>query len=227
MNTAIIVAAGSGSRFSSETPKQFIELLGKPVVIRTLERFESCDEITSIVLVLPPSQIDAFHNLAAGYEFAKMTAVVAGGDSRAQSVVKGLERVDPQTKIVAVHDGARPLVTIEDITRVIHRADETGAACLVAHVTDTIKEIDGDRIEGTLERRNLRRALTPQAFHLEILLDAYENADAAEVATDDSSLVEEQGYEVTAVPGSPRNIKITHPEDLIIAEALLRDEEGK
>jgi 2-C-methyl-D-erythritol 4-phosphate cytidylyltransferase len=225
MNTAIIVAAGSGSRFNSETPKQFHELLGKPVIIHTLERFDACAEVDEIVLVLSENEIDTFRVVLASYPVGKPIKIVAGGRTRAHSVANGLSVVDPSSAIVAVHDGARPLVTSEEIGRTIRRAAETGAACLVAALTDTVKQVDGDHIVGTLDRRSLRRALTPQAFQLDVLRQAFADESAFDAATDECYLVEQLGATVTAVPGSSRNIKITFPDDITIAEALLKEEQ--
>lgn len=218
MNTAIIVAAGSGSRFRSDTPKQFIEIAGKPVIVHTLERFEAAPSVDSIVLVLAPDQAASFDVS----RHAKLAMVVAGGATRADSVSSGLSAAALETKIVAVHDGARPLVTVDEIERIIAAAKETGAACLVAPVTDTIKSIRNGRIAETLDRNNLRRALTPQAFRIEILKMAFEGVDMSESITDECYLVEKLGHPIAIVEGSPRNIKITHPEDLILAEAFLR-----
>jgi len=216
--TAIIVAAGSGSRFNSETPKQFLEINGKPVIVHAIERFEAAPSVDAIVLVLAKDQIGKL-DLA---RFTKLQAIVAGGSSRVTSVSNGLNAVSADTAIVAVHDGARPLVTVDEIERTIESAKQTGAACLVATVTDTIKSIRGDEIAATLDRNQLRRALTPQAFRLEVLKKAYDGADLNESVTDECYLVERLGHPIAIVEGSVRNIKITHPEDLILAEALLR-----
>lgn len=216
MNTAIIVAAGSGTRFGSEIPKQFLEINGKPVVVHAMERFASSDLIDEIVLVVPPAEIKRFEG-----KHDKLAKVVAGGRTRAESVRSGLEAINVETGIVAVHDGARPLVSVKEIDRVINAAIENGAACLVGCVTDTIKEFDSGLVTGTLDRRGLRRALTPQAFRAEILHEAFAALEATEQITDECSLVERLGHEIAAVEGSPRNIKITHPDDLIIAAALL------
>jgi len=215
--TAIIVAAGSGSRFKSDSPKQFLEINGKPVIVHTIERFQSAPSIDSIVLVLAADKAASFDASA----FAKVTNVVAGGASRAESVRNGLQ-ASGDAEIVAVHDGARPLVTVEEIARTIAKAKETGAACLVAPVTDTIKSIRGGEIADTLDRDKLRRALTPQAFKIDVLKKAFENADLSESATDECYLVEKLGHPIAVVEGSSRNIKITHPEDLFLAEALLK-----
>lgn len=224
MNSAIIVAAGSGKRFGGDTPKQFLEILGKPVIIYALEQFESCPQIDEIVLVLPAAEIAGFSDIAGKYNLKKLVKIVAGGKTRAESVWSGLSAIDSKTAgIVAVHDGARPLVAVEEITRTIEKAQETGAACLVASVVDTIKEISGGKIVKTVDRAKLRRALTPQCFRYELLKRAFEaNKFTGAAATDESFLVEKLGVEVSIVEGGARNIKITTPEDLILAESLLK-----
>ena len=216
---AIIVAAGSGSRFGSETPKQFLEINGKPVIAHTIERFEAAPSVDSIVVVLTPDRAGGFDISS----FRKVSNVIAGGDSRAASVRNGLDALGDDTQIVAVHDGARPLVTVEEIEATIAKAKETGAACLVAPVTDTIKSIRGGEIAATLDRDKLRRALTPQAFRIEVLKAAFEDVNF-DAATDECYLVEQLGHPIAIVEGSPRNIKITHREDLVLAEALLAAE---
>jgi len=218
--TAIIVAAGSGSRFNSETPKQFLELNGKPVIEHALDNFEAAPSVDSIVLVLPPERKDHFDT----ERFPKITSIVAGGGTRAASVANGLAAVPVETEIVAVHDGARPLVTIDEIESTIDAASRSGAACLVAPVTDTIKSVLGNEIAATVDRSILRRALTPQAFRIEVLTKAFENADLDESITDECFLVERLGHPIQIVEGSLRNIKITHREDLAVAEALIRSE---
>lgn len=223
VNTAIIVAAGEGKRFGTTTPKQFLEIAGKPLIIYTLERFETCPEIDEIVLVLPPTAVADFHSISQNYNLKKLSAVVAGGDARSVSVRNGLDAVDAETAgIIAVHDGARPLVTAEEISATIQKAEETGAACLVAPVTDTIKEISDEVILQTIDRERLRRALTPQCFQYEILRRAFEESNLGEAATDESCLVEKLGISVSVVEGSGKNIKITHSEDFAIAESLLK-----
>ncbi|HEX8368875.1 MAG TPA: 2-C-methyl-D-erythritol 4-phosphate cytidylyltransferase [Pyrinomonadaceae bacterium] len=223
MNTAIIVAAGSGTRFGGKTPKQFLEILGKPLVIHTLQRFEACPEIDEIILVLPSTESAKFLQITGKYGLKKLSKVLAGGETRAESVWKGLSAIRFATaEIVAVHDGARPLVSIEEISETVKKAQETGAACLVSNVTDTIKEIENGKIARTIDRSTLRRALTPQCFRYEILKRAFENADLSEAATDECFLVEKLGQKIAVVEGSARNIKITHAEDLILAESLLK-----
>lgn len=225
MNTAIIVAAGTGSRFNSDTPKQFHELNGKPVICHTLARFDASSAVDSIVVVLAADDIAGFSELNSRHWINTPLAVVAGGRTRAHSVANGLAAADPNSNVIAVHDGARPMVTVDDIDRTITRADETGAACLVVGVTDTIKEVDGDEIVGTLDRRALRRAVTPQAFRYEILKLAFADESVYEAATDECYLVEQLGISIAAVPGNSRNIKITYQDDLLIAGLFLSQEQ--
>lgn len=224
MNTAIIVAAGEGKRFGGDIPKQFLEIAGKPLIIHTIQQFESCPHINEIILVLPTAEIANFPQIRDKFKLQKLSKVIAGGKTREASVLNGLNAVNSETAgIVAVHDGARPLVSIEEISATIEKAEKTGAACLVVPVTDTIKEISGDKILQTIDRSRLRRALTPQCFRYEILRRAFLENDLGEIATDESFLVEQIGVEVSVVEGSVKNIKITHPEDFAIAEILLKE----
>lgn len=224
MNTAIIVAAGEGKRFGGNVPKQFLEISGKPLIIHTIERFEDCSEIDQIVLVLPAAQTESFLSSSKKYNLKKIKNVIAGGKARAESVWNGLSAIDSESaEIVAVHDGARPLVTVAEISACVEKARETGAACLVAPITDTIKEVAEGKITQTIDRSRLRRALTPQCFRYEILLQAFEEKIPGEAATDESFLVEKSGVAVSIVEGSPKNIKITHPEDFAIAEIFLKE----
>lgn len=229
MNFAIIAAAGNGTRFGTKTPKQFLEINCQPVIIHTLKRFEECAKIDEIILVLSSAETQNFLRLAKKYRLKKLSKIVPGGKTRAESVLSGLKavRAAPQT-IVAVHDGARPLVTVEEISATVEKAETDGAACLVAKVTDTIKKISGGKIVETIDRLNLRRALTPQCFRYDILKRAFESADLNESATDECFLVEKLGYEISTVEGSARNIKITTRADFEIAEIFLKEiENGK
>jgi len=219
MNTAIIVAAGRGLRFG-EQPKQFAPILGKPLLIHTLEKFEASPAIDHIVLVLSPEGKETFERLQEQFPIRKVSSVVTGGDTRAESVKNGL--IAATADIVVVHDGARPLVTVDEITRTVEKAMATGAACLVAAVTDTIKEAYGDAITRTVDRSRLRRALTPQAFRYPILKRAFDSSDLGVDVTDECYLVEKLGIPVAMVAGSVWNIKITHAEDIAVAEALLK-----
>ena len=218
MNVAIIVAAGSGTRFGGARPKQFLEIAGKPLLIHTLEKFENCAAIDEIILVLSPDEVENFQIIAEKFNLAKLKKIVAGGQTRAESVFKGLSAIDKnRAETVAVHDGARPFVSCEEIAATVEKAKETGAACLVAPVTDTIKEIADGEIVGTIARARLRRALTPQTFRIEILKKAFSNADLSEAATDECFLVERTGQRIAVVEGSAKNIKITTREDWELA----------
>ncbi|MFL6466596.1 MAG: 2-C-methyl-D-erythritol 4-phosphate cytidylyltransferase [Pyrinomonadaceae bacterium] len=223
MNTAIIVAAGSGTRFKSDKPKQFVEIHGKPLIVHTLERFQAAASIQAIILVLSEDRIDEFTKISERFPVEKLFAVIAGGATRAESVQKGFGAIAPATEIVAVHDGARPLVTPSEIDATVGKAAAIGAACLVAPVIDTIKTIRGDEIANTLDREKLRRALTPQAFRVEVLERAFNLGDLSESVTDECYLVEKLGHPIAFVEGNPRNIKITHMEDLVVADAFLRN----
>jgi 2-C-methyl-D-erythritol 4-phosphate cytidylyltransferase len=225
MNTAIIAAAGSGTRTNSPVPKQFLEILGKPLLVHTIERFELCPAIDEIILVLAAGEVDNFKQILEKYGLAKVRKIVAGGDTRAGSVRNGLDAVSgSKGDVVAVHDGARPLVSIDEIAQTVKKAGETGAACLVAAVTDTIKEVADGRIIGTIDRGKLRRALTPQAFRYEILQKAFAEGGTGAEVTDECYLVEKLGQRIAYVEGSARNIKVTHPEDVLLAEIFLRNE---
>lgn len=221
MNTAIIVAAGSGKRFGSDTPKQFLEILGRPILSHTIAAFESARSIDNVILVVAADGRSTAQEILTQFPAPKVTTVVSGGKTRAESVQNGFAAVDKTSKVVAVHDAARPLVLASEIDNVVERAAERGAACLTSIVTDTIKQISGDTIVSTIDRNTLRRALTPQAFTYEILSEALAGNDLDHTATDECFLVEGLGRRVTFIDGSPHNIKITYPEDLVFAEAIL------
>lgn len=223
MNIAIIAAAGTGTRMASDRPKQFLLLAGTPIIFHTLKVFEQCESIHEVILVLPAEESAGFLSLAGKYGLRKVARVVPGGATRAESVKRGLMAIRSATaEIVAVHDGVRPFVTVGEIDRAITAARADGAAILVAPVTDTIKQVSDASVVKTLDRGVLRRALTPQCFQYELLRQAYQRADVNDpLLTDESALVEQLGHRVTVVEGSSRNIKITTPADLAIAEAFL------
>lgn len=226
MNVAIIAAAGTGSRMASDLPKQFLELAGTPIIFHTLKPFELCDSIQEVIVVLPPEASAAFLAQAGKHGLRKLTRVLPGGVTRADSVKRGLMSIRSATaEIVAVHDGVRPFVTVEEIEETVETARRDGAAILATPVTDTIKVVDGETVVETLARQHLRQALTPQCFRYDLLRQAYDTADVNDpTLTDESALVERLGHKVTIVEGSPRNIKITTPRDLLIAETFLKEE---
>lgn len=223
MNIAIIVAAGSGTRFGAEMPKQFLEICGKPLLIYTLERFEECPQIDEIVLVLASEEIEKFQQTLEKFNLKKLVKIIAGGKTRAESVRNALNSLDEnKTETVAVHDGARPLVSSEEIAQTIEKARETGASCLVGKVTDTIKRIANGKIIETIDRENLRRAQTPQTFRFKILQKAFAPKNFDSAATDECFLVEKAGFEIAFTEGSAKNIKITTREDFALAEIFLK-----
>jgi len=225
MNVAIIAAAGQGTRMAGIRPKQFVELAGIPILFHTLKAFERCDVIQEIIVVIPQQESAAFLSLANKYGLRKLARVVPGGTTRAESVLRGLQAVREATaEIVAVHDGVRPFVTPEEISRTVEAANREGAAILVAAPVDTIKAVRDGRVVKTLRRAELRNALTPQCFHYKLLRRAYEEIDLTDPElTDESSLVERLGVNIAIIEGSSRNIKITREEDLIIGEAILKN----
>jgi len=223
MNIAIIAAAGAGTRMASDRPKQFLLLAGTPVIFHTLKVFEECDSIHEVIVVLPAEESAGFLSMAGKMGLRKVARVVPGGATRAESVKRGLMAIRSATaEIVAVHDGVRPFVTVDEINSVVAAAHADGAAILVAPVTDTIKQVNDRTVVQTLDRDVLRRALTPQCFRYELLREVYQRADVSDpTLTDESALVEQLGYRVSIVEGSARNIKITTADDLVVAEALL------
>lgn len=214
---ALVVAAGEGRRFGG--PKQFAYLKGQPVLEWTLARFDAHPDIRRIILVLPDENDRKHYQL----RYPKIAEVVRGGERRQDSVWQGFRLLDPaRTKLVLVHDGARPLAGADLISRVLAAAADKGAAVPVVPVEDTLKETAGGRVTGTPDRARLVRAQTPQGFRYDVLLRALEAARADRFfGTDEAQLVERLGGEVAAVEGDPRNLKITTPLDLVIAEALL------
>jgi 2-C-methyl-D-erythritol 4-phosphate cytidylyltransferase len=223
MNVAIIAAAGQGTRMAGERAKQFLELAGTPIIFHTLQVFEQCDSIQEIIVVVAAAESAGFLSLASKRELRKLSKVVTGGATRAESVLRGLQAVrETNVDIVAVHDGVRPFVTKDEISRTVTAAQTSGAAILVSTLVDTVKEVRDGAVVETLKRGELRNALTPQCFQYKLLRRAYAQADTSDPdLTDESSLVERLGERITIVEGSARNIKITRPEDLALAEAML------
>ncbi len=214
--STIIVAAGEGKRFGS--PKQFSLLGGKPVLEWTLQRFESHRSVNEILLVLPDGENkERYFKLS-----RKLTAVIKGGEKRQDSVRRGFERIDPKkTDIVLVHDGVRPLVGEDLISRVIEATLKKGAVVPALPMNETLKQVSGPQIIHTVERADLYRVQTPQGFYYSLLKQALEKAaEEGFYGTDEAMLVERLGEKVFLVEGDRRNIKITDPLDLKIAEAF-------
>lgn len=223
--SAVIVAAGKGSRMKTKVNKQYLLLNGKPVLAHTIEAFENSDIVSEIIVVINKNDNDFFiDSVLKPYNFRKITAVAEGGEDRQQSVFNGLSRVSPEADIVVVHDGARPLVTGDIIRESVEAAAKEGAACAGVPVKDTIKKVDKElNVEYTPDRSMLWAIQTPQTFRKNILADAHRNAALDGFrGTDDSVLAERLGYRVRMVMGSYTNIKITTAEDIVIAEAILK-----
>lgn len=220
---AIIVAGGKGTRFGSDIPKQFLPLQGKPVLMHTIQRFSECN--AHIIVALPESQISDWTDLCVKHNFTVPHEVVTGGATRFHSVKNALDKIKVSTNdLIAVHDGVRPLISKNIINDTYQIASEKGCAIPTIDVTDTIRQLNKDNISSnTLLRSSLRAVQTPQTFDATLLKAAYE-APFNEAFTDDASVVEAFGHNVTLTQGSPKNIKITHSIDLIIAEELLRNE---
>jgi 2-C-methyl-D-erythritol 4-phosphate cytidylyltransferase len=225
---AVIVAAGAGTRLGASTPKLFVDLGGKPLVYHALSVFEGCSLIGSVVLVVPPeTEAEVKTEIVDAWSFSKVDAVVPGGENRGESVYRGLMAIAGETGTVLVHDGARPFVSEEIIQRVIEAVNESGAAVPGIPSADTLKRVEGGVTVATLDRARIQQIQTPQGFLLQLIRQAYERAmDEDETATDDAALVERLGSSVRVVPGSPDNFKVTTPEGLRLARALLaaRDE---
>jgi 2-C-methyl-D-erythritol 4-phosphate cytidylyltransferase len=217
--TAIVVAAGEGQRFGA--PKQFAPLREKPVLEWCLGCFDTHVQVAEIVLVLM-SDIEKDEYMR---RFPKIVAVVTGGKQRQDSVMAGFNQIDPrETDFVLIHDGVRPLVDHALLSRVIAAARKNGAAVPVIAIEDTVKAVEGDKILRTVDREKLRRVQTPQGFSYPILKAALDQArEDGTYSADEAALVERMGGEVVIVEGDPRNIKITSPEDIRIAEVLLED----
>jgi 2-C-methyl-D-erythritol 4-phosphate cytidylyltransferase / 2-C-methyl-D-erythritol 2,4-cyclodiphosphate synthase len=230
MNIAIIPAAGRGTRFGGEQPKQFAEIAGAAVIIHTLRAFEVCPEIDALVISIRPEDIETFNYHLSKSGLRKKICLVDGGEHRPNSIMNALEAIkDWQPDVVAVHDAVRPLVTPTMISLVLARARESGAAILALPATDTIKDVENGVIQRTIDRQRIYRAQTPQAFRYDLLLKANIEArksglDPSSI-TDDSLLVERLGIPVAVVEGEPDNIKITTPADLILAERIFEQRE--
>lgn len=229
--SAIIVAAGQGIRMNAAGRKQYLLLGRVPILIRTVRLFNVCPSITAIFLVAPASDMDYCKELIAqSPDLRKTCRLVSGGDSRQTSVYQGLlamEKAGLSKGMAAIHDGVRPLVKAERIESCIAVARTTGACILAAPVQDTLKRIENNEtvISGTIPREGVWLAQTPQVFRYDIIRNAHEQAVREHVfGTDDAMLVERMGIPVSVVCGSRYNIKITTPEDLALAKALLSSE---
>lgn len=224
LNSCIIAAAGVGSRMGRSTNKQFVTVAGVPVLARTLKAFEECPLVHEIVVVINVKDRTAFKKMVEGYSFLKVAAVVEGAETRQKSVYNGLCAVNPQSRIVLIHDGARPFIDRISIENCITAAQEYGACCAAVPAKDTIKVADAEGFaEHTPDRSRLWAVQTPQCFKYETIMHAHRKAvEDSFTGSDDAMLVERTGSRIKMVMCSYYNIKITTPEDLILAESIAK-----
>lgn len=223
MNSAIIVAAGKSERMGTGTDKAFLSLGSRPVLAYSVMTFEACTDIDEVVLVVRKEKLMAARGLARMFGCSKLKAVVAGGRTRQDSVAAGLEALSDDSRVVVVHDGARPMITAELISMTIKTAKRYGSAVAAGKITDTVKYVErGLSVDHTLDRNHLWAAQTPQAFKTELLRKAYAKVkESGESVTDESSALESIGEKVRLVESPRPNVKITTPDDLKLAAVLM------
>ncbi len=216
---ALIVAGGQGRRMQASLPKQFIPVAGQPVLMHTLAVFHRCSPAIHLITILPKTEMPRWQTLCAEHRFTVPHTVVAGGSTRSASVRNGLQRVKEEISLVAVHDGVRPLVTLELINRSFAEAECYGSAVATVPLKDSIRKIVGENSEAMV-RTDYHLVQTPQTFRTEWLREAYAQVGEQEFS-DDASLVEHSGRSIHLIEGHYRNLKITTREDLVVAETLL------
>ena len=220
---AVIPAAGRGERLGAALPKSLTLLGGRPLVQHTLETLQAVPAVKAVVVAAPPGSVALLRDLAAEARLTKVIAVVPGGEDRQASVAAGLAALPPEPDVVLVHDGARPFLSPRLVHDVLQAAKRDGSATAALPVGDTIKRGSDGWVRETLDRASLHRIQTPQAFRRQLLEHAHELAARDGFrGTDDAVLVERTGHPVRLVPGDPTNIKVTVPEDLALAEAILQ-----
>lgn len=229
--TGLVTAAGRGVRLGSRQPKVLVPVAGLPLLAHTLKAFQRAATIDQVVLVVAKEILEAVDKeVVKSYGLNKVSRIVPGGATRQESVQLGLQSVEPRCRLVAIHDGARPLVTPELIDQTVALADQHGAAAAAVRPTDTIRRGEGQVFQVTLDREKLWLMQTPQVFSYSLILEAHRRAhDQGLKGTDDVALVEALGHPVHVVQGRYDNIKVTRPEDLRFAEAVLaqrREYEG-
>jgi 2-C-methyl-D-erythritol 4-phosphate cytidylyltransferase len=214
----VIVAGGSGKRMGADTPKQFLELAGKPVLMHTIEKFKKYNDTIEIITVLPENQLRFWNELQKKYSFDIPHTLVRGGAKRFISVRHGLEFVN-EPGLVAIHDGVRPLVSPDTIKRCFDAAEKYGNAIPVINPADSLR-LETDNGNAPINRMNIKQVQTPQVFDIDLIKKAYRQ-DWDPSFTDDATVLEKAGEKIHMVEGNRENIKITNPEDLSIAETLL------
>lgn len=222
MDYIIIVAGGKGLRMGGDLPKQFMPLHGKPVLMHTIERFRAYSDELKIILVLPHEQQDYWRQICQKHNFTIEHTVVDGGQTRFHSSLNGVAAVpDDATGVIGIHDGVRPFVSEETIARCFEAARQFGAALPVLPVTDTLRRVTDDG-GYNVQRNDYRTVQTPQTFDAQLLKQAFKQP-YSDNFTDDASVVEALGHKVTMVDGNRENIKLTTPFDLVVAEALIKN----
>ncbi len=220
----VIVAGGSGSRMGAAMPKQFLEVAGRAVLVRTVERMHEALPEAQIVVVLPEAHVELWQECCARYECKVEHRTALGGATRFDSVASGIAALGDECELIAVHDGVRPLLSSEMIRRGVACASERGAAVPVIAVVDSVREVDGEHSR-SVDRSRLRAVQTPQVFRADLLRESYATVGACledcSKATDDASVVEMAGYEVALYEGETQNLKLTTPTDLSVAEVIL------
>lgn len=218
--SAVIVAAGQSTRMGGVS-KQMLTVGGIPVIARTLLAFERAKSIKNIVVVTRESDILAFQMVAQKYMISKLTDIIVGGANRQESVKNGINRLESDTEYVLIHDGARPLISVELIDRVAENCKQYGATSCAVSVKDTIKEVRDGLITKTIDRSNLYAMQTPQAFPYSQYRECINSIDDLSVYTDDCAVAEGSGVSIRIIDGDYNNIKITTKEDIAIAEGIL------
>lgn len=217
---AVIVAGGSGSRMGSDTPKQFLPIGNAPILMHTIKRFFTSNEQVNIILVLPEEQIERWHQLCEKYSFSIPHLIVAGGMNRFQSVRNGLNSIGDTEGLVAIHDGVRPFISKRIIEESYSTAQKKGNAIVTVDLKDSIRLIDGKENKA-VDRTTYKSVQTPQTFQIQQIRNAFHKATNMNF-TDDASVAEAAGYAVELIEGSYDNIKITTPEDLAMAEVIMK-----
>ena len=224
--SAVIVAAGTSKRMNDGVDKLAVQLSGKPLLAWTISRFESAEIIDEIIVVTKKDEIAKVKEMTKSEGFRKVTSVVKGGAYRQQSAQNGLNAVSTDSKVVLIHDGARPLIRISDIKKIVESAKENGAALLAVPSKDTVKEVQNGIVTQTLPRESVWLAQTPQGFRKELLQEAFSSAEKeGYIGTDEASLVERLGKDVAIVEGHSSNIKVTVTSDIGVVQSLLKREE--
>ena len=218
--SAILVAGGRGTRMGTSISKQYIPIGGKPVLMHTLEAFHRADSQIQLILVLPKDDFEFWKNLCFQYDFTLAHQVVSGGATRFQSVKNGLDAISTSSGLVAIHDAVRPFVSEEVIKQSFVQAQESGSAIAVVSLKDSLREVSAEGYSQFRERHKFRLVQTPQTFQLEKIKKAFDTPEREEF-TDDATVYEFQGWQVTLIEGNMENIKLTTPEDLEYAEFLL------